>query len=172
MPLTLAVLEGTGWRAESVLAATRRAAGILAQCAIGVSEIALHEFSGPARYRAFDTPVSREFAKAAALRTPAVYFVAETLQQPAFDAEAIGRGNSRTRPEMRDTVWIFSGARDLPVIIAHELAHVLANSGDHSDDAGNLMAERTSMASTRLTPAQCQGITREATTNGLLRPLN
>ena len=117
------------------------------------------------------TPVSRELARHLALPKPAIFFVAETHNRPAFDAEAVGRANSRTRPEMADTVWIVSGARDLPIVIAHELAHVLADSGNHSDDAGNLMREETTKGGTQLTAAQCEAIVNSASANGLLKPL-
>lgn len=170
MRLTLAIKSGTGWRAEEVLEAAKRAAGILAQCAIRTS-IDLYEIDGPKRYRSLFTPVSRELARRLALPKPTVFFVADTLNRPAFDAEAIGRGNSRTRPEMADTVWIASGARDLPVVIAHELAHVLADSGEHSNEAENLMREETTQDGTRLTSAQCNAIVATASANGLLRPL-
>jgi predicted metalloendopeptidase len=72
---------------------------------------------------------------------------------------------------MADTVWIVSGARDLPVVIAHELAHVLADSGNHSDEAGNLMREETTNDGTRLTAAQCEAIVTTASANGLMKPL-
>lgn len=168
--LALAVMDSTGWRAEEVLDAAKRAAGILAQCAIRTS-IDLYEFDGPTRYRSLFTLVSRELARMLALPKPTVFFVADTLNRPAFDAEAVGRANSRTRPEMADTVWIASGARDLPVVIAHELAHVLADSGDHSNAAGNLMRNESAQEGTRLTAEQCDAIVTTASANGLLRPL-
>jgi hypothetical protein len=99
-----------------------------------------------------------------------VFFVDATRQQPAFDAEAIGRGNSRTRPELADTVWIVRDARDPGVALAHELAHVLMDSGEHSDEPGNLMREETAPASTRLTDAQCARLRETGRANGLLRP--
>ena len=171
MHLSLAVMAGTGWRIEEVLEAAKRAAGILAQCAIRTS-IELHEFDGPKRYRSLFTPMSRDLAKHLALPKPAIFFVADTLNRPAFDAEAVGRGNSRTRPEMADTVWIVSGARDLPVVIAHELAHVLADSGGHSSETGNLMREETAQGASQLTLAQCESIVKTGSANGLLQPQN
>jgi hypothetical protein len=170
MRLSLAVMTETGWRAEDVLDAAKRAAGILAQCGLRTS-IALYVIDGPERYRSLFTPVSRELAKRLALPKPTVFFVADTLNRPAFDAEAVGRGNSRTRPEMADTVWIASGGRDLPVVIAHELAHVLADSGAHSSEAGNLMRDETAQEGVRLTAAQCDAMVTTASANGLLRPL-
>ena len=168
--LSLAVMQGTGWEPREVLEAVTRATQILAQCSIGVTTIELTEFSGPARYRSLFTPVSRRLAAELNLPKPALFFVADTQHRPAFDAEAVGRGNSRTRPEMADTVWVVKGAKDIELVIAHELAHVLGDSGSHSEEAGNLMREETSPSDTRLTPAQCGNIVRSATSNGLLQP--
>ena len=148
MRLSLAVMAETGWRAEHVLEAAKRAADILTQCGLRTS-IELYEIDGPERYRSLFTPVSRDLAKRLALPKPTIFFVADTLNRPAFDAEAVGRGNSRTRPEMADTVWIASGARDLPVVIAHELAHVLADSGAHSDRRRKPDARRDSRKTAR-----------------------
>ncbi len=171
MRLKIGVIAGSGWRAEDVLDSARIAAGILGQCAIRTESIELDEIDAPPRYRSLFTPVSRELAARLAFPKPALFFVADTLQQPAFDAEAIGRGNSRTRPEMADTVWIAFGARELPVVIAHELAHVLADSGEHSTAARNLMRDETAPGATLLTTAQCEAIVARGTANGLLQPL-
>ena len=167
--LTLALMRGTGWDAASLIESTRQAAAILAQCAIRTDAIDLVEFEGPARYRSVYTPTSRDLAKRLGLSRPTLFFLADTLNRPAFDAEAVGRGNSRTRPEMADTIWVALGARDLPLVIAHELAHVLADSGEHSDEPKNLMRTETEKGSTRLNAAQCGAILKAATANGLLQ---
>lgn len=168
--LEMAMMRDTGWQPEIILAATRAAVRILAQCGIETTFAELSEFEGPARYRYLATPVSRELARRTRLARPAVYFVADTRNEPAFDAEAIGRGNSRARPEMADTVWITAGTRDLPNVLAHELAHVIADSGDHSDLPGNLMREETAPESAALTASQCRRLTEIGTANGLLQP--
>jgi len=168
--LEMAMMRAAGWHPEFILRATRQAVRILAQCGIRTAFVELYEYDGPARYRYLATPVSRDLARRTQLARPAIFFVADTLNQPAFDAEAIGRGNSRSRPEMTDTVWITAGTRDLPVVIAHELAHVLANSGEHSDLSGNLMREETAPASTQLTAFQCRRLTETGAANGLLQP--
>jgi len=170
--LSLALMRGTGWESEQVLDAAKRAMRILAQCDIRAMSIELAEFEGPARFRTLFTPVSRRLAAELALPKPTVFFVSDTRHRPAFDAEAIGRGNSRTRPEMADTVWIVRGARDLEAAIAHELAHVLADSGEHSDEPGNLMREDTSPGATRLSIEQCAKIVKTGVANGLLQPSN
>ena len=100
-----------------------------------------------------------------------MFFVADTLHRPAFDAEAVGRANSRERPDMADTVWITDAARDLPIVIAHELAHVLADSGAHSGEPDNLMREDSAPGNTRLSSAQCGAMVTAAAANGLLQVL-
>jgi len=169
LSLELAVIAGSGWSADDVLAAAQQAGRLLAQCSVGIGPLRLSEFDGPARYRKLFTPVSRELARRANLGRPALFFVADTRHRPAFDAEAIGRANSRTRPEMADTVWITAGTRDLPIVIAHELVHVLADSGEHSDESGNLMREDTAPENARLTPDQCRALVTKAQANGLLQ---
>ena len=123
--LEMAMLRGTRWAPGVILDNIKRAAPILAQCGIRLDFVRLHEFDGPHRYRYLSTPDSREFARRTDLPKPAIFFVDDTRMEPAFEAEAIGRANAGTRPEMVDTVWITSGTRDLPVALAHELVHVL-----------------------------------------------
>jgi hypothetical protein len=130
--------------------------------------VQLHEFNGPRRYRYLLTRDSREFARRSGLAKPAVFFVDDTLHRPAFDAEAIGRANAKNRPEMADTVWITATTRDLPVALAHELVHVLTDSGDHSESPGNLMREETAPGNTQLTPEQCSRIVAIGQAHGLL----
>jgi hypothetical protein len=169
--LKMVMMRDAGWSAERILDATKQAARILAQCGIRTTLVELTEFDGPARYRYLDTPVSRELARRVRLAHPAIFFVSDTHNRPPFDAEAIGRGNSRSRREMTDTVWITAGTRDLPNVIAHELSHVLANSGEHPELPHNLMREESAPDSTLLTAAQCRRITENGAANGLLQPL-
>jgi hypothetical protein len=168
--LTLAYFEGGGWDPEAIHAALRQSAQIFGQCGVALARAELVLIDAPLRYRDFHTPVSRELARALPLARPAVYFVAGTRQRPAFDAEAIGRGNSRTRPELSDTVWVMRDARDLGIVLAHEIAHVLMDSGDHSDETNNLMRADTAPENTRLSQAQCARLRDTASANGLLSP--
>jgi hypothetical protein len=170
LSLALAYFDGV-WNPDAIHAALRNSARILAQCAVEIERAELVLLTAPARFRDFHTPHSRELARALQLTKPAIYFVAETRQAPAFDAEAIGRGNSGTRPELRDTVWVTRGARDLEIVLAHELTHVLMDSGEHSDEPGNLMREDTAPRNTRLSGAQCARLRDAATANGLLQPV-
>ncbi len=169
LALTLAVLEDSGWTGEAAAAAAREAADILAQCGVAPGRIELVRIAAPPPFRDFATARSRALARAVPLPRPAVYFVADTRQRPAFDAEAIGRGNSRARPELADTVWITRATRDPGIALAHELAHVLMDSGEHADAPGNLMRDETAPENTRLDPAQCARLRDTAERNGLLR---
>src|SRR5262245_1749666 len=104
--LNVVHLQGSGWEATRFLDVLREATAILSQCDIGVAGAEWMSLSVPPRYLDFSTSVARELAVAMPVRRPAIYLVRNTLNRPAFQAEAIGRGNSRTRPELTDTVWI------------------------------------------------------------------
>jgi hypothetical protein len=171
LALTFVFFSDGGWAREQLHEAAASAASVLAQCGIVVSAVEFAELRAPRRLQYFTTPRARELAQAAPLPRPAVYFVEDTLQQPAFEAEAIGRANSGTRPELADTVWITRGARHLPLVLAHELAHVLMDSGEHVAEPGNLMRPDTAPENTRLNPAQCARMRAVGEAHGLLAPL-
>ena len=61
------------------------------------------------------------------------------------------------------------GARDLGIVVAHELVHVLMDSGAHDNTPGNLMAEQTTPQNTQLTAAQCARVRAGGERHGLLR---
>lgn len=168
--LSVVQLEGGGWTKERALDAVRETAAILAQCDIAVVRVEWIRLAVPPRYLDFFTPLSRELARLHPFDRPVVYLVRETRNRPAFEAEAIGRGNSRSRPELADTVWMIAPVRDAGVALAHELAHVLMNSGEHSDEPGNLMQEATTPGNDRLSPAQCAQMREVATANRLISP--
>jgi hypothetical protein len=166
--LTLYGFSGTRWSAPQIRAAAREGSGLLAQCGVAVVHAELKILEAPRRFRYYNTPVSRELLRRIKVAKPAIFFVEDTLNSPAFDAEAIGRENAVTRPELTDTVWIAYDARDLPQTFAHELVHVLSDDGEHSNEPGNLMRTHTSRSNTRLTEAQCARLRMRGEANGLL----
>jgi hypothetical protein len=168
--LTLATLEGGRWTRAEVLALAEQAARILAQCDVALASVELVRIGAPARFRDYATGPARELARALPLERPTVYFVADTRQRPAFDAEAIGRANSRSRPELTDTVWMTRATRDPGIALAHELVHVLMDSGEHSEEDENLMREETAPRNVRLNAAQCARLRATGSAHGLLRP--
>lgn len=171
LTLTAVTLRETGWTPPRMRDAVDGAVRILAQCGIDAARIEILTYAGgPPAMRDLWTPASRDLARRAAPSRPAVFFVAGTRHRPPYEAEAFGRGNTSTRPELVHTVWITSGARDLPIVVAHELAHVLAGSGEHSDLPRNLMREDTAPGATRLTTAQCARIREHGEREGLLAP--
>jgi hypothetical protein len=168
--LALAYLDGSGWTPEPIVAAVRESARILMQCDVTLENAELLRIGAPDLFRDFSTPTARALARALPLGKPAVYFVAGTRQRPAFEAEAVGRGNSGSRPELQDTVWITRGTRDIGIVLAHELVHVLMDSGAHSDEPGNLMREETAPGNTLFSEAQCVRLRATGAANGLLAP--
>lgn len=169
LKLTLVYFPGSGWSRDTILAATGAAAQLLGQCGVRLAQAELMLVDAPQQYQYFQTLVSRELARTLQPAKPTVYFVTDTRQQPAFDAEAIGRSNSRTRPELADSVWVTRATRDLGIALAHELVHVLTDSGEHTDEPGNLMREDTAPENTRITAVQCAQLRDVGAKNGLLR---
>jgi len=161
--------RGTRWNADDIATAVIESAKRLTQCGISLAAADVSVIEAPRRFHDYYTPVSRELLRRIATPKPAVFFVEDTRNNPAFDAEAIGLANAKPRPELINTVWVAYGARDLPHALAHELVHVLSNNGDHSDEPGNLMRRETAPENTRLTAAQCELIRSRGEANGLLR---
>jgi hypothetical protein len=166
--LSVYAFDGGRWRPEEIAAAVTASAELLAQCGVELSEARLHGVAAPRRFRVYATPLSRELLRRLPARKPAIFFVDDTLNDPPFDAEAIGRANASTRPELADTVWVAHGTRDLPQALAHELVHLLSDSGEHSEAAGNLMRADTSPGDVQLTAAQCERLRSQGTANGVL----
>jgi hypothetical protein len=167
--LTLVVFAGGAWPESEAVATAREAARILGQCGIATAPMQIVHADEQPEFRQFQTSRSHALARRLQPRKPAVFFVDGTLRNPAYDAEAIGRSNSRSRPELADTVWIVRDARDPGIALAHELAHVLMDSGGHSEEPGNLMRDETAPQSTRLTNAQCARLRATGVKNDLLR---
>lgn len=166
--LSLYTFGGSRWPHAEIEAAVRAAVPLLAQCGVALAAAELHVVQSPGRFHVYSTPVSRELLRRMPVRKPAIFLVDDTRNDPPFDAEAIGRANAATRPELADTIWVAHGARDLPQALAHELVHLLSDSGAHSDAPGNLMRDETAPYDTQLTPAQCELVRSQGTANGLL----
>ena len=160
---------GTRWKPDEVIEAVVGAARLLVQCGITLTAAELRTVEAPAALRYFDTPRSRVLLRNLDAPRPAVFFVEDTKNDPAFDAEAVGRANSARRPELVNTVWVAHGARDLPFALAHELVHVLSDSGEHTDEPRNLMRSETAPENTQLNAAQCERMRSRGEANGLLQ---
>lgn len=171
LSLSLVVLEGTAWSAPLLEAMAAETARIFAQCGIGFSEIKLYRLMAPRRLSYFNDRHASVLVSNLEIPRPAVFFLRDTLQQIAFDAEAIGHSNSRSRPALVDTAWMTEAVGHSGIALAHELFHVLADSGSHSDDPENLMYADTLTVNTRLNDGQCMQMKRIGTAFGHLKPL-
>ncbi len=170
LQLELFTFADVAWEPERILRAVRETAAIFAQCDIRLERAELYSLAGGnPGFRYLSTPAARELVRRMRPAKPAAFFVRDSRHQPVFDAEAFGRGNTASRPELAGTVWVTLYIRDLPIALAHELAHVLMDSGAHSYEPGNLMREDTALAGTVLDAAQCGRMRTRGTENGWLQ---
>ena len=164
-------VQGSGWSVDAIRATVRDAAAILGQCRIELPLSFLHIFEAPARYRYFHTATADRLARVTASKRPVVFYMKDTLQEISFGGEAFGRSNSRERPALRDTVWIMRDSDQPGIVLAHELFHILSDSGTHEDNPGNLMHADSGESNRTLTQAQCHQAINNGAANGLLTGL-
>jgi hypothetical protein len=168
---TLVVLEGAGWQLDAIREAMAKTTRILAQCGVTIPEVIVRVVEGPARAKIFRNDWSTQLVSDLAPGKPAVFFVKDTLQETPFEAEAIGRSNSRKRRQLADTVWMTAAVKDIDIGLAHELYHVVADSGQHDPDPMNLMHEQTNGMNTTLRASQCLRLVRVGEALGNLPPV-
>lgn len=167
--LTAHSFRGARWANAVIEEALIDSARLLAQCEVAVVHAELRIVEAPRRFHDYYTPDSRTLLSAVDTPRPALFFVEDTRNDPAFDAEAIGLANAKTRPELANTIWVAYGARDLAYAIAHELVHLLSDSGTHTHEPGNLMRAETAPGNDTLTAAQCERLRSRGEANGLLK---
>ncbi len=167
--LSIHVFSGSRWATSDIRGALTASAKLLAQCGVASAAV-LHKLEAPRRFHFYSTRVSRELLRDLPTTKPAVFFVEDNLNRPSFDAEAIGRANASGWPELTDTVWIAHGTADLAIALAHELVHVLSDSGAHSDARDNLMRAETAPGNIVLNREQCRGLRSRGEANSLLTP--
>ena len=173
--LVLEVLAlGASWSAADIASTLDGALAILAQCDVGAApfEIARIDASGWLTDLATG-PAHTIMTNARANDSSiVVVFAEDTRMLEAYDAEAFGLGNTANRPWLRNSVWLTHATIDRDIALAHELFHVITNSGAHIDTAGNLMQRRTSRGQTALDAGQCSTAIERGTELGVLRSTN
>jgi len=148
-----------GWEMAKVGAALDQASSILEQCGVSLGSRSAYRMHGPDYLQDLETGAAKTVLTA--FRTQhrqsdiQVVLARDTRMEIAFEAEAFGEGNTRSRPWLNRSLWIARGAPDLGITIAHELFHILANDGRHLPGSDNLMAAETTGGNTDLTAAQC-----------------
>lgn len=177
--LTAVILKDAGWRRQQVKDTIESALPLLAQCRLTAASVELLELEVPRTTRLMTEQSMQDLSSFVESDGVRLFFVEDTLREIEFGAEAIGRVNARRRPQLRDTVWMTNWVPDAAVSLAHELYHVLADSGLHKKDPDNLMAEMTRGEdydrdhghSYQLTDTQCGQLRNMALGNGLIKRL-
>jgi len=171
MALQIGWFRGSGWNETDIRSMVSTAAAILSQCKITLGPVELHELVATDRLMDFDSHTSHTVVTLAGLQRPALFLVRDTQRTEAFEGEAFGLGNTRERPWLRNTVWLIADTRDRGIALAHELFHVVSNSGTHSESDGNLMSTRTQTGATHLDPEQCRSAQAQGSAGNLLQPV-
>ena len=159
------------WPLQRVRSALQQTYEILAQCDIVVGSIGGYGIEASDYLLDLSTGPARSLLEAAAVRRPTVVFARDTRMRDAYLGEAFGLGNTSRRPWLRNSVWLMYDVDDAGIALAHELFHVLANSGEHVVGQANLMQAFTRPESTELTPPQCALAQHNGLQNGLLHAI-
>ena len=173
LPLQILALD-SGWQTEDIMDILQESELILSQCSISFSDSEIQTVQAPVYLRDLTTGGSRTLFDSVRLsgdkRKLTVVFAHDTQMSTPFDAEAFGRGNTRNRSWLTDSVWLTLALEDRAIALAHEMFHVLVNSGEHSSVEGSLMLARTSGNNTSLTVEECQMARARALSLGLVEP--
>lgn len=166
---TLVLLDGSGWTQKQLVQAVHDAAEILKQCDLRIPSVSLVTLEVPEAYLDPDRTRRVQVAHALTVNIKPLVFFIRTADDVLNDAFSYGRANTQ-EPFLRDTVWVKNDVADIAgVVIAHELVHILTNSGEHVDEADNLMHPDADANSIGLKPAQCQALIKRGRELGLLR---
>lgn len=159
LPLDVLVLD-TAWSSIEVIDLLSGAQSILGQCGFTFDEVTIRTIRSPDYLHDLETGAAKTLMDAVGFQGPdrrlTVVLARDTKMNLPFDAEAFGRANTRSRPWLTGSVWLTLALQDRPIALAHELFHVLVNSGEHSIEEDNLMLARTTGANSRLSDSQCE----------------
>lgn len=166
------VAVGSSWRSDQITGAVQTANTIFQQCGISFVADELIRVSASGYLENLSPgaalTISQHLNNQLTSNTATVFFAADTDMQIKFDAEAFGEGNTNSRPWMRNTLWVTAATPEPGHAVAHEIFHILTNSGQHSVEKNNLMQNSTSPRNTVLQPEQCQMAITTATENRLI----
>lgn len=168
LPLDILVLDQR-WTPQRIEQVLQTAYDLLEQCGIGADELSIHTFDGDDYLRDLSTGGARTLLEATATTELRVVFARDTRMLEPFTGEAFGRDNTHRRPWLTNSVWLMLDVEDAGSALAHELYHVIANSGEHVEGSGNLMQSSTDAGSRWLTAKQCQRAQTHGLANRLLR---
>ncbi|MBX2869183.1 MAG: S8 family serine peptidase [Acidiferrobacterales bacterium] len=152
------------WNVEEVQLAISAAAKVLSTCKIAIQSRETFKMKSDAYLKDLSVGTAHTVLSAFHKLRPVdgtadaitLVFARDSRMHIQYEAEAFGEGNTRSRPWLKNSLWVALGARDLDVTIAHELFHILSNDGRHVADSNNLMSAETSGNNVELTDLQCQ----------------
>lgn len=131
------VLAGAGWRDSDIEEAVGEASAVFASCDVAVHATAVYWVKAPAGYQELDEREQAGLLAPLGGRRPVALFVNRTTERD------IAYSYLNTAPvASRGTAWITRDSAPSCVgpLLAHELGHILLNSGRHVDDQRNLMS--------------------------------
>lgn len=171
VPLTLLWIEGAGWKLEDLVAAVAGAARIYRQCGLRFTDVSIRLLRAPRGMHYYDTDNAIALTKALSPTAPAAWFMRDTLQHPSFDAQAVGRSNTPRGSGLMNSLWMTAHLEHPAIALAHELYHILANTGAHVPESGNLMNLNTSPDASMLWEWQCERLIKTGSAFKLIKPL-
>ena len=164
-------IDGAGWKLEDLITAVAGAARIYRQCGVRFTDVSIRLLRAPREMHYHDTHNAISLTKAVSPVAPAAWFMRDSLQQPSFDAQAIGRSNTPRGSGLMNTLWMTPHLEHPAIALAHELYHILANTGAHVPETGNLMNLNTSPDGTMLWEWQCDRLIKIGVAFELIKPL-
>ena len=168
LPLDILIIDPR-WSRQRVEQAVRQAFEILAQCEVVAGPVSIHAIDGEEYLGDLSTGNAHTLLTAAGGAHSTVVFARGTRMREEYLGEAFGIGNTRMRPWLTNSVWLMLDVDDAGIALAHELYHVIANSGAHVEGVPNLMQPRTRPESLDLTAQQCRLARDNGLTNQLLQ---
>lgn len=189
-PLSVVVVEGSGWSMEEAVERVKGAARVLSQCkvAIGPARVKLvrtfaylRKLSSP-----FDWQTIRLAKALGASDRPVVFFIDAVRGgvSSAFAARFSVMQGLALDPALKDSIWMTRNVKDTEQtrsfasyyfpqhdVLAHEIAHVLGDLGHIHPTERNLMHHSGGYLDNTLTYEQCRAIrTRTAYVHAIVRP--
>lgn len=153
--INIILLEKSGWTLTRTRDAIAQAQEIYRQCNIGLS-FTLYHYKVPDYMLDFHSLSAKTLIDMAGHDGLNVFMVRDTRRLEAFGGEAFGKRNTRRMPWLENTSWLISGQRDNGIILAHEIFHILTDSGAHTKQPGNLMNANTHPDNIHLSSDQCK----------------
>jgi len=154
LDLDLLVLD-TRWRIQRVTRMLKGVFEIMAECRIDPGQISVKTLRGPNYTKHLSVGSAFTVLGPNPKMIATVVLADNTHMLEAYEAEAFGLGNTRTRPWLRNTVWLTQSVQHEELALAHELYHVVANDGQHQSTPNNLMQAQTTLNNVELNDNQC-----------------